>query len=94
MSFKINISTFIILTKKHFVKYGQINIGQKIVMKSLFYFILVVIRILIIINITYLLWCGWKYPDSLESTKLTWWVYYMVFDIWLDRMVNSPKDLD
>ena len=63
-------------------------------MRSLFYIILVVIRILIILNIIYLLWYGWYHPNSLEFNKLTWWVYYMVFDIWLDRVVNNQKDFD
>ena len=47
------------------------------------------------VNIVYLLFVSWKEPSGVEFKKLTWWVYFMVFDIWLEKSVNSnEKNLD
>lgn len=64
-------------------------------MKNFFIFILVIIRFAIMINIVYLLFVSWKDPSGIEFQKLTWWVYFMIFDIWLEKTVQSnEKNLD
>ena len=64
-------------------------------MKVFFVFIMAIIRLLIMVNIVYLLFVSWKEPSGVEFKKLTWWVYFMVFDIWLEKSVNSnEKNLD
>jgi len=47
------------------------------------------------INIVYLLFVSWKDPSGIEFQKLTWWVYFMIFDIWLEKTVQSnEKNID
>ncbi len=47
------------------------------------------------INIVYLLFVSWKDSSGVEFQKLTWWVYFMIFDIWLEKTVSSnEKNLD
>ena len=64
-------------------------------MRYFFIFIFALVKLIIAINITYLLWVSWRDNTVVEFQKLTWWVYFMIFDIWLEKTVSSnEKNLD
>jgi hypothetical protein len=64
-------------------------------MRYFIIFIFTLIKLIIAINIVYLLWVSWKDNAGVEFQKLTWWVYFMIFDIWLEKTVQSnEKNLD
>lgn len=43
-----------------------------------------------------------QYPESHDVSLLTWWIYFLIFDIWLLQMLpdkktnqeNKPNDND
>jgi hypothetical protein len=64
-------------------------------MRHFFIFIFALVKLIIAINIIYLLWVSWRDNTGVEFQKLTWWVYFMIFDIWLEKTVSSnEKNLD
>ena len=38
-----------------------------------------------------LLWLTIFYPKDYPSSVLTWWVYYMIFDMWMILMLPSDE---
>jgi hypothetical protein len=50
-----------------------------------------IIRIIIFLNVFYLLAMTSFYPESYPLSLLNWWIYYLIFDIWL---LNNIKILD
>jgi hypothetical protein len=34
------------------------------------------------------------YPESYPISLLTWWIYFLIFDIWLEVMLPSKKNDD
>jgi hypothetical protein len=42
---------------------------------------------------------NYYFPESYPISLLTWWIYFMIFDIWLDTILstknlNNPKKED
>ena len=54
-------------------------------------FILLVTRIYIVCKIAYLLFMTQQNPQEFPMEKLTWWIYFLVFDIWL-QFVLPPTE--
>jgi len=52
----------------------------------------ILIRIYIFAKIFYLLFVTSAYPESYPVSLLTWWIYFLVFDIWLETMLPNKKD--
>jgi len=50
------------------------------------------VRIYIFAKIFYLLFMTSQYPESYPISVLTWWIYFLVFDIWLEIMLPTKKD--
>ena len=46
------------------------------------------------IKIIYLFTMNWLYPYEFPLSDLTWWVYFLVFDIWVTLTLTSTKDED
>lgn len=63
-------------------------------MKNLILFIFILIRILITIKVIYLLFMTRYDPLNYPIESLTWWIYYLVFDVWISQTMNFPKDID
>ena len=55
---------------------------------SLFY---ILVRIYIFAKIFYLLFMTSVYPESYPITVLTWWIYFLIFDIWLEVILPASK---
>ncbi len=32
------------------------------------------------------------YPESFPISMLTWWIYFLIFDIWLETMLPNKKE--
>ena len=60
--------------------------------------VLLVVRIIVMFKFIMLLWLTIFYPKDYPSSVLTWWVYYMIFDMWMVLMLPSdemmPNDED
>ena len=60
--------------------------------------VLLVGRIIVMFKFIMLLWLTIFYPKDYPSSVLTWWVYYMIFDMWMILMLPSdemmPNDED
>lgn len=52
--------------------------------------ILLLIKIYIFCKIIYLLYMTNNYPSDYPIESLTWWIYFLVFDIWLE--LNLPQN--
>jgi hypothetical protein len=59
------------------------------------------LRLFIFAKLTYLLWITHYYPTSYNFNQLTWWIYFIVFDIWLiinisnkntNKFIDSDED--
>ncbi len=31
------------------------------------------------------------YPETYPISLLTWWIYFLIFDIWIDHLLNNKK---
>ena len=62
-------------------------------MSKLFGILLLIGRIYIICKITFLLFMTQLNPMEYPMEKLTWWIYFLVFDIWLQIMLPPTEDL-
>ena len=60
--------------------------------------VLLIARIVVMFKFIMLLWLSIFYPKDYPSSILTWWVYYMIFDMWMVLMLPSdemmPNDED
>lgn len=52
------------------------------------------LKFIIMIKIIYLFTMNWLYPEEFPLSDLTWWVYFLVFDIWVTLTLTSTKDED
>lgn len=52
------------------------------------------LKFIIMIKIIYLFTMNWLYPNEFPLSNLTWWVYFLVFDIWVTLTLTSTKDED
>ena len=55
--------------------------------------VLLVVRIIVMFKFIMLLWLTIFYPKDYPSSVLTWWVYYMIFDMWMILMLPSEEVL-
>ena len=55
--------------------------------------VLLVGRIIVMFKFIMLLWLTIFYPKDYPSSVLTWWVYYMIFDMWMILMLPSDEDI-
>jgi hypothetical protein len=46
-------------------------------------FVSALLRIFILIKVSYLLFMTNLYPNEYPLSLLNWWIYYLIFDIWL-----------
>jgi hypothetical protein len=63
-----------------------------IIFRGIFSSILVIARIIVMFKFLMLLWFTIFYPKEYPTSVLTWWVYYMVFDMWMVLMLPTEKD--
>ena len=64
-----------------------------IIFRGIFSSILVIARIIVMFKFLMLLWLTIFYPKEYPTSVLTWWVYYMVFDMWMVLMLPREEDL-
>ena len=63
-------------------------------MKKFLIFLTIVARIYIATNIIVLLYLTNLNSDRHPISDLTWWIYFLVFDIWLQLILPKPSDDD
>lgn len=56
-------------------------------------FIIVFVRIFIFLKITTLLILTSMFPEKYQTSELTWWVYFLIFDIWILSMIPSAEEI-
>jgi hypothetical protein len=61
-------------------------------MITFYRFFYTLVRIYIFAKIFYLLYMTSSYPESYPISMLTWWIYFLIFDIWLEIMLPTNKD--
>jgi len=59
--------------------------------RGLFSSALLIARIVVMFKFIMLLWLSIFYPKDYPSSVLSWWVYYMVFDMWMVLMLPSEE---
>ena len=60
-------------------------------MLPLYMLFYILIRIYVFAKIFYLMFMTYFYPESYPIDTLTWWIYYLVFDIWISQMLSDSK---
>lgn len=60
-------------------------------MENFIKFITSLIKFLIIIKMGYLFTMNYLYPEEYPLSNLTWWIYFLVFDIWVTLTLASTK---
>ena len=60
-------------------------------MYHIYAFFYTIIRIFIFSKIFYLFIMTSQYPESHDVNLLTWWIYFLIFDIWLLQMLPNKK---
>jgi len=62
-------------------------------MKKLLIFLIIFVRLYVMIKVLFLL-----YKTSIDPTypveDLTWWIYYLVFDMWLVSNFKVPAEIE
>jgi len=61
-------------------------------MKKLFIIILIILRIYILVQVATLLYLSHNDPEGYAIQKLNWWIYFLVFDIWLQLILPKPPE--
>jgi hypothetical protein len=61
-------------------------------MISFYRFFYTLVRIYIFAKVFYLLFMTSAYPESYPLSMLTWWMYFLIFDIWLEVMLPTKND--
>ena len=59
----------------------------------LYSFVYIIIRIFVFAKVFYLLCMTYYYPESHDINLLTWWIYFLIFDIWLMSMLPDKKQI-
>ncbi len=59
---------------------------------SLYTLFHILVRIFIFAKVFYLLCMTSYYPESYPVTILTWWIYFLIFDIWLEVVLPTSKN--
>ena len=60
---------------------------------ALYSFVYIIIRIFVFAKVFYLLCMTYYYPESHDINLLTWWMYFLIFDIWLMSMLPDKKQI-
>lgn len=60
-------------------------------MLPLYMLFYIIIRIYVFAKIFFLMFMTYFYPESYTIDTLTWWIYFLVFDIWLSQMLPDSK---
>ena len=63
-------------------------------MGKLFGVLLLIGRVYIIYKIVFLLFMTQLNPQEYPMEKLTWWIYFLVFDIWLQLVLPPTEEQD
>jgi len=58
-------------------------------MKQILNFIHLVVRLYIVFKVGFLLYMTMTNPEEYPLDKMTWWIYFLVFDIWLMKIVDD-----
>ena len=61
-------------------------------MFSIYRVFYILVRIYVFSKIFFLLFVTSAYPESYPVSLLTWWIYFLVFDIWLETMLPNKKE--
>lgn len=56
-------------------------------------FIIVFARIFIFLKIISLLILTSIFPEKYSISELTWWIYFLVFDIWVMSMIPTAEEI-
>jgi|688.fasta_scaffold09663_4 hypothetical protein len=60
-------------------------------MLQFYSFFLTTLRIFIFAKLVFLFWMTSSYPESYPISLLTWWIYFLVFDLWLYNNITSKE---
>ena len=57
-------------------------------------FIFIFARVFIFIKLSTLLILTSFWPEIHSLSELTWWVYFLIFDIWVMSLLPTPKEIE
>lgn len=57
----------------------------------IFSFMFIFLRIFVFLKILTLFILTSVQPDKHPISDLTWWIYFLVFDVWVSSMVPNPE---
>lgn len=58
---------------------------------QLYYFFYTIIRIYVFAKVFHLMYMTYFYPDTHPISLLTWWIYFLIFDIWIDNILPNKE---
>ncbi len=58
-----------------------------------YHFFYAIIQIYIIVKVSYLLFMTSYNPEAYPLSMLNWWIYFLIFDIWMNSMLLNEKPL-
>jgi hypothetical protein len=58
---------------------------------SLYILFHILVRIFIFSKVLFLLFMTSSYPELYPISTLTWWIYFLIFDIWLEVVLPTSK---
>jgi len=61
-------------------------------MSSFYRVFYILVRIYIFAKIFYLLTVTNLYPETYPISLLTWWIYFLIFDIWLEVILPNKVE--
>jgi len=53
-----------------------------------------IIQIYILVKVSYLLFMTSYNPELYPLSMLNWWIYFLIFDIWMNTILPNEKNKD
>jgi len=71
------------------------NLNNKNTMLYLIYGLFhILVRVYVFAKVFYLMCMNYYLPETYPISLLTWWIYFLIFDIWLETILPTKKDLN
>jgi hypothetical protein len=68
-------------------------------LQFIYTFFHILVRVYVFAKVFYLMCMTYYYPESYPLSVLTWWIYFLIFDIWLEvilptKIENKSQSID
>ena len=60
-------------------------------LQIIYVFIHIIVRVYVFAKVFFLMCMCYLYPESYPISLLTWWIYFLIFDIWLETILPNKQ---